>query len=208
MNNGTVNGSGTLTMAGTNSTTTLIAGTNNTINSNLQLTVAPATGSNNSRNIGVNNGSKLTINGVVSDAGTSNLGFVTASGAAVGGTGVLKLTNTNTFLGTLQANGGIIEYTSIADVGVACALGAQTINGVSTSSLSFGGLGGTFRYVGTNPAGHSSNRVLSNGVAVAHGAPNILDASGVGTLTFNGNPLPPTALLTFISQAVTAPTST
>src|SRR5690606_13204882 len=76
---------------------------------------------------------------------------------------------------------GTLEFTSIANPGVASALGDSS---AGASRIHLGNASGdaTLRYIGTDPAGHSSTRqirLISSG--------GVIDASGVGTLTLNNN---------------------
>lgn len=110
----------------------------------------------------------------------TGVGRVT-SGAT--GAGVRTLSNdTNSFTGSTTINGGTLAFTSIANVGSASSLGAPAL---ANSVIAFGTTtpsSATLRYVGTETAGHSSNRAInlsSTGNAT-------IEASGAGPLVFNG----------------------
>lgn len=110
----------------------------------------------------------------------TGVGVVT-SGAT--GTGIRTLSNdTNSFTGATTINGGTLAFTSIANVGTASSLGAPVL---SQSAIAFGAVspaGSTLRYVGTETAGHASDRVINlSGTGNA-----TIEASGVGPLVLTG----------------------
>jgi autotransporter-associated beta strand protein len=100
----------------------------------------------------------------------------TAAGAATNvvksGAGTWSLTNpANSFIGTPTVLNGVLDAASIADSGVASALGAG-----STIQLSGQGTSGTLRYTGATD--QATNRTLQ--IAATGGA---IDSSGAGALT-------------------------
>jgi len=141
----------------------------------------------------VSDGGLLTLSGTISNTaggsrpllvgGSGNgvvAGLVTAvsassSGINKFGSGTWSLTNTgNTFTLVPQILDGVLDVASLADSGVASAIGSGTgivFSGQATS--------GTLRYTGATP--QSTNRMVN--VDATGGA---IDSSGSGPLTFSG----------------------
>jgi fibronectin-binding autotransporter adhesin len=80
----------------------------------------------------------LTLSGVIGGAGGLQM--------AGPGTGILKLTGTNTYTGVTTISGGTLEVSDLQNAGVASSLGAYAMPGSSGIVLN----GGTLKYVGTN----------------------------------------------------------
>ena len=124
----------------------------------------------------------------------------TAAGAVTSvvksGAGTWSLTNTaNSFIGTPTVLNGVLDAASIADSGVASALGAG-----STIQLSGQGTSGTLRYTGATD--QATNREIQ--IAATGGA---IDSSGAGALTFTGGVTatdPTPVVLTFTSGSTVA----
>ena len=141
---------------------------------------------------------KLTLAGAVNLTGSAHqfvfqgdgdfevTGQITGVGrvtAGATGTGLRTLSNdTNSFTGATNINGGTLAFTSIANVGVASSLGAPAL---SSSVIAFGAVspaGVTLRYVGSDLAGHSSNRAINLG----NTGNATIEASGAGPLVLTG----------------------
>jgi autotransporter-associated beta strand protein len=134
----------------------------------------------------------LTVSGSITGTSSNSLVFqgagnITVSGQITGaaglisgsnGAGVRTLSNdANDYTGATGVSGGTLAFTSIADGGVASALGAATTStainlGSSTTS-------GTLKYVGTAVGGHSSDRVVNLNGTTGNGT---IEASGSGPL--------------------------
>ncbi|MBZ9822831.1 autotransporter-associated beta strand repeat-containing protein [Mesorhizobium sp. CA4] len=142
-------------------------------------TLLQSTGALNSSRVVTLSSGSVTIAG----AGAGSARFTGAGGLNVAG-GVTLNNNGNDYTGrTSTTNGGTISFTSIADLGVASALGAPTTvaNGTVTISAFQGG-GGQANYTG---AGSSSNRnwlLQSDGLGGA-----VIANAGTGTLTLTGD---------------------
>ena len=94
------------------------------------------------------------------------------------GSGTVRLSGNNSFTGGIvyPGDGGTIEFTTAANTGVSSALGANGTINIRSAGLV---------YVGTDPAGHVTNRSF----ALQSGGGNLngLAASGVGTLEITSN---------------------
>ncbi len=108
--------------------------------------------------------------GVVSSTG--------AFGITKAGTGILSLSNTNTYTGVTTISAGVLEASVLANGGSNSSIGASA-NTATNLSL---GNGTTFRYVGSSDV-LTDRGFQINGTAAGHGA--IIESSGNGTLSFN-----------------------
>jgi autotransporter-associated beta strand protein len=118
----------------------------------------------------------------------------TAGGIGIqNGAGLLVLNNdTNSFDGQISLPNsthggsnftGTLGFTSIKNVGAgASALGAPT---TATNGTILIGLNAGIRYLGTDPNGHSTDRIINLGARSGGGR---VEASGVGKLTFTTSP--------------------
>ncbi|HSJ04982.1 MAG TPA: autotransporter-associated beta strand repeat-containing protein [Verrucomicrobium sp.] len=112
----------------------------------------------------------IVLNGILN--GNDNLVF--------NGAQTKTLNALNTFSGTVTASAGILEFNTIADAGVASALGQG-----STIHLGSAATAATLRYAGTLADGHSTNRTLNlSGTA---GSAVAVEANGVGALKFTSD---------------------
>lgn len=160
-------------------------------------TITASGGANTNSRIGSDAGN-LTLAGTVNITGTTHqlvlqgdgnieiTGQITGSSflsSATNGAGVRKLANdTNNFTGSTRANGGTLEFTSIANVGAtSSALGAPALAD-SVINLGFDTTDATLRYVGTAPGGHTSDRVVRLNYIGTTTANYSLQASGTGPL--------------------------
>jgi len=189
-------GSGTLALSGVSGTIGLIninaIGTLDVVNT--ALTVTPATAGGNAvqsttggiingngtgtitltqnsatdgGNVGTAAGTTLTINAQI--IGTN--AFELAGGSA---TGVVVLTNDNTYTGNTLINTGILSVAKVGSSGSTTSnLGTAGTIAITTDAI--------LRYTGT---GESSNRAITLSATTTGG---ILDMSGTGTLTFSAN---------------------
>jgi autotransporter-associated beta strand protein len=139
-----------------------------------------------------NNNTAGYFTGIIQD-GSAPLSLVKA------GTAALSLTGANTFTGPLVLLGGTLAVTSLADIGVASAIGlGDASNDVSNAaSLVFNG--GVLQYTGatgtiyqtTQTPSVSTNRLFTlagNGTidsSGSYGAPNLTRAANSATLIFN-----------------------
>lgn len=112
------------------------------------------------------NTADLVLEGVIS--GNDHIKF--------GGAAVKTLKGANTVSGNFTAAAGTLEFTTVADAGVASAMGQGSI-----IHLGENGNAATLRYIGTLAEGHSTNRTLN--LAGTTGAVAI-EANGVGALKF------------------------
>ncbi|MCE9615641.1 MAG: autotransporter-associated beta strand repeat-containing protein [Lentisphaerae bacterium] len=126
--------------------------------------------------VGDNNGGG-TFSGVIRNNAGVTLGLVKTNGI-----GTLTLSNTTSdYTGQSSVQGGVLEIASLANLGVACSLGApsSTVNGAI--GIGSGSTSATLRHMGGSAS--TSNRRLdimgSTGGAT-------LDVSGAGGLTLNG----------------------
>jgi autotransporter-associated beta strand protein len=192
----TKTGSGTLTLSGNNTytgTTTLNAGTLRVGNNSTFGTSSVVVNSSSvvidsavSTSYTLSNNITLNTRGTIG-AGGGNMGNLTFGGIISGtgdlkvdvGTGVISLNGLNTFTGNvvvdraLDANGGL-SFNSIANAGVASALGAG-----SSISLGIFASAPIFTYTGNTAA--SSNR----SIALTGGSATIVSRNG--SLTLSGN---------------------
>ncbi len=143
---------------------------------------------------------KLTLGGTVTISGTTHqlvlqgdgnieiTGQITGTSfisSATNGTGIRRLSNdTNSFTGQARVNGGILEFTSIANLSSACSLGAPTTIADGTINLGFDATPAILRYVGTALGGHTSERVIH--LAGTTGTYSI-EANGTGPITLTSN---------------------
>lgn len=123
----------------------------------------------------LNGNHHLTISGLISEIGGS-FGITKNGGQG----GILTLTNLNTFTGTVTLSSGTLSFNSIANSGVASALGAggTIVTGVSSGST------GTLIYTGM---GHSTNRQIQVGAGgTANSTVSLnIQSDGVGPLFFS-----------------------
>lgn len=137
-------------------------------------------------------GGLSTTGGFVTNAGTGGVihlsgNYVHAQGlantatySAVGVGGINRLTGTNQFGGTVGlAGGATVEFNTIADGGVASALGAGSA-AATTITIQNNGM---LRYIGATDS--TSNRLFSF-QSNTNNATITLDASGAGALNMNG----------------------
>lgn len=117
----------------------------------------------------------ITISGQI-----TGVGIVTS---ATAGTGTRRLSNdTSNYTGPTRANGGVLEFTSIANVGSASSLGAPTTVGDGTINLGFDTTNATLRYVGTATGGHTSDRIVRLNSGAAPTSTFAIEANGTGPL--------------------------
>ncbi len=119
-------------------------------------------------------------NTVLFDNGKILSGPITGTGSLTLNAGWVWLANDgSSYTGKTRANPFLrIDFTSIANAGANSALGAPTGTG---ADLEFDD--STFRYVGTDPAGHVSDRNFKT----TQTRDGVINASGAGTLVLNGN---------------------
>ncbi len=180
-------GSGT-TAAGVLTYTGAGGSTNRTVN--LAATTTGAATINN------NGTGPLVFTGIFTNAGTGaknlTLGGTNANGNQIqsvlsdgGGTlsliknnaGTWQLTAVNTFSGNASVNQGVLSVSSIADSGVASALGAGSVINLGSAAQI-----GTLVYTGT---GDSTNRLVS--LASTSTGGGTITSSGTGALVFTGS---------------------
>lgn len=139
-----------------------------------------------------NNNAGGYFTGLIQD-GTAALSLVKA------GTGGVSLTGANTFSGPLHLLGGTLAVTSLADIGVASAIGAGDAGNDATNAASLVFNGGVLQYTGatstiyqtTQTPSVSINRLFTlagNGTldsSGSYGAPNLARAANNATLIFN-----------------------
>lgn len=180
----TINAGNKLALGNLNDSTTayyVVDLTAATADLNLDCNVELSTGQNNTQQWYVVTSRTVTVNGQVS-------GDV-PYGLHKQGSGTLILANdNNNYTGVTDCRDGVVIATSLANGGVACSLGAPgdgsayAIIGIGANIGPFSTTG-TFRYQGTNSAGHSSDRKFQMYGAATGGA---IDASGAGPLTLTG----------------------
>jgi autotransporter-associated beta strand protein len=94
---------------------------------------------------------QLNLDGLISDGG-NGYGITKAGG------NTLRLNNAgNSFTGPVRVNAGTLQYDSIANVGAACALGAQTT--VANATIKAGNAGTAVSFICTG-AGTTTDRVI------------------------------------------------
>jgi len=169
-------GGGKLIITSTLGNTT-VTGTN-AISADVQLNSTAAR----TRYINIAAGGQLSISGVLSEAAGKKVSLTV--GRYTGNTGTLTLTGMNTYTGVTKVDRvGTLEFDSVANVGAGpSALGAPTTVADGTIFIQGNdtvGNGSTLRYVGTNPAGHTTDRKIQ-----LNATPANLDASGVGPVNF------------------------
>jgi autotransporter-associated beta strand protein len=121
----------------------------------------------------------LQINQSASTAFAGILGGSTALNVTKAGSGMLSLTNANTYTGVTTITGGILSTGStgiLANGGTASYIG-QSTNAAANLVLN----GGTLQYANTTNTAESTDRLLT---LLGNGS---LDASGSSTITFAGN---------------------
>lgn len=106
------------------------------------------------------------LEGVVSGTG--------ASGISKEGSGVLRLTATNTYSGITTISNGVVEATVLAAGGSDCSIGRSSN---AASNLVFGAATATLRYIGTNDVLTDRGFTTSSGA----GGGATLESSGSGT---------------------------
>ena len=158
--NNTLGGSYTLAAGSGSSSVSLQSGaTIADTNGNHTISAPVAMGSSNTVGISVANSSDtLTVSGVVSGSG---------SGITKTGAGTLALTNTNTFSGQTNINGGVVSVSTSANLGDASA----------TNTI--GMAGGTLQSTGTFDAGTNRTVALGTGGGT-------VDVTGTNALTLSG----------------------
>lgn len=116
------------------------------------------------------------FNGLIANgSGTVNFEIYAPSGKWTIGN------NANSYTGTTHLAAGTLTISSLANAGIASALGAATGTN-ATIKMGYTTTAGTLRYVGP---GHSTNRLVD---FVANGTGGgAIDASGTGALVFTGN---------------------
>ncbi|NQT52570.1 autotransporter-associated beta strand repeat-containing protein [bacterium] len=137
----------------------------------------------------------VTLNTEIYCRGNSS---VTFSGLVQGGSGLSRTdagttyisNNTNTFSGNVIVSHGVFDFATIADAGVACALG--TGNTIGLSQGTWGGSDtGRLRYTGVSASTNRTIQMRSNATSqtpgVPSGRPTIEVTNPATTLTFNGN---------------------
>jgi autotransporter-associated beta strand protein len=133
------------------------------------------------------NATELTLSGVISGGGASNPTFYVNTDTAGGSTGVVKLTNANTFTGTVQVNRGGLALTQDATLGASTNplvldIGTATQVGLrfdAAFSLAHGvQLGSGKQVVNTN-----GNNATISGVISSFAAGGELFKTGIGILT-------------------------
>ena len=134
---------------------------------------------------------RVMVNGVISDGPSATLSLVAGldSGTLAGTidhAAEVSLTGLNTYTGPTVVTGAKLKFNSIGNVGGGpSSLGAPTsvANGTISVGASDIGAAGTLRYVGTDPAGHSSDRVIH---LPSFNSGGTIEASGVGPLILSG----------------------
>jgi fibronectin-binding autotransporter adhesin len=165
-----------------------VSTTGDKITANGNVSTAALSGTTNlmltSRNLGL--ARSVEVNGVISDGATAEMTLTAGLDSDFSNhRGTVAVTNDlNDFSGPTSVNGATLEFTSIGDVGSGpSALGAPANVADGTLAIGAASTVGTLRYVGTNPAGHSSNRVIhingSNSQAK-------IESSGTGPLVLSG----------------------
>jgi autotransporter-associated beta strand protein len=131
----------------------------------------------------------IRIDGRISD-GTAGARLVIDTGYTPDGgnhRSIVTLANdTNDFTGRVWVKTNTLNFTSVANIGQPSALGRGNASFVNDDTLYIGDLQhvGIANYTGTDPAGHSTNRILSTWATTGRGE---LHANGAGSLTWNGN---------------------
>ncbi len=110
-------------------------------------------------------GTQLTLSGVIS--GTGN-------GITKEGSGILVLSNANTYTGTTTINAGILSASSLANGGTASNIGQSTSDAINLVIN-----GGTLRYTGAQITIDRLFTIGANGVTI--------DNSGTGSITFGNS---------------------
>lgn len=119
------------TMGGTIAAPTALGTVSNTIDCNIIM--------NGGRSFSLSTNQNLTVNGIISESGTGRA--LTKSG----GTGVLTLTNQNTFSGSLQIASGTVSGNTIANAGTASAFGSGSLLRLGNAATS----GVVLKYTGS-----------------------------------------------------------
>ncbi len=127
------------------------------------------------RNLTFTGAGTTIIPGVISDSGQYPIKAITAGTLVFSGTG-------NTYTGQTSVSGGTLEFTTVANAGINCSLGAPT-GGTATINLGSTTATGTLMYIGTDSSHSSSSRTINLAGTTGGG---VLNASGAVPLTFTG----------------------
>jgi fibronectin-binding autotransporter adhesin len=126
------------------------------------------------------------INGLISDGATARMSLTAGLDSDFSNhRGTVAVTNDlNNFSGPTSVNGATFLFTSIGDVGGGpSALGAPANVADGTIAIGAASTIGTFRYIGTDPAGHSSDRVIHINSSNSQAR---IESSGAGPLVLSG----------------------
>jgi len=198
-----ITGTGTVTLSGTNNYsggTTISSGILN-INSDgalggaagavnlnggtLQFAAGSSVTLNNSRNIVLGggafdtNGNNATINGVISGSSPTNSNFI------MNGTGLLTLTNANTYVGSTTVNAGTLSVSNTSNLGS----GALIVNNASTTGSGTQAeliLSNSTQTVGPL-SGTITNQASGNTASILLGPATTLTVNQTAAGTFQGN---------------------
>jgi len=172
----------TLTIAGASTGTTTITSLlnndqNNTLNNNLTgnsltigtIALSEASGTGRTVNLGGSGNTVVTgvIENIVGGGGT-------AGTPAKAGTGVLTLQGTNTFTGPVTIAAGVLEYSTVTNIGGA----ASNLGQGSAITMT----GGTLRFIGSSP--QTTNRPITTATGAATLSAN--GATATDTITYTG----------------------
>ncbi len=111
----------------------------------------------------------IAVNGNISELGGVH-------GLTKTGQGTLVLTGTNSFTGNLLINQGTVSVSSVADSGIASALGAGSLIQLGSGAMT----GGNLTYTGT---GHSTNRTVHLAATTTGGGSLLSNGTGAWILT-------------------------
>ena len=152
-------------------------------------TILQLTGRNNEPGHTTNNDATIHISGVISDGASGSLLRVDTGWTGDGSShqNTVRLTGNNTFTGGVNVWTNTLEFDSVANTGVASALGAGSADTLAADRIDLGdrGFTGTMRYIGSDSAGHATNRGVHLFDSGAGGGR--IEANGAGRLTFNSD---------------------